>query len=71
MNSGASPADMASMYQGSSNSNSGGGDTHHHYNISAIDAKGFDTFLRNGGARQIIKHTNNYASQYAGDGISG
>jgi hypothetical protein len=71
MNSGASPAEMASMYRGADGSGSSGGDIHHHYNISAIDAKGFDSFLRNGGARQIVKHVNNFASQYAGDGISG
>jgi hypothetical protein len=70
MQSGASPAEVASMYRGADGT-SGGGDTHHHYNINAIDAKGFDSFLRNGGARQIVKHVNNFASQYAGDGISG
>jgi hypothetical protein len=71
MQSGASPAEIASMYKGSSDGGNSGGDTHHHYNINAIDAKGFDSFLRNGGARQIVKHVNHFASQYAGDGISG
>jgi hypothetical protein len=74
MNSGADATDVARMYLGSGVANpsaGGGGDTHHHYSISAIDTAGFESFLRKGGARAIVKHTNNYASQYAGDGISG
>lgn len=76
MQSGASHADIAAMYlagakPSSSSSSPSGGDTHHHWNVNALDAKSFDGFLKNGGARQITKHTNNYNSQYAGDGISG
>jgi hypothetical protein len=71
MNSGASPDDIAQMYGAGSPNANGGGDTHHHYSISAIDAKSFDSFLRNGGAKTIARHTNQYATRYAGDAASG
>jgi hypothetical protein len=74
MNSGADATDVARMYLGAGSSSSasgGGGDTHHHWTVNAVDARGFESMLRNGGARLIVKHTNQYASQYAGDGISG
>ena len=74
MNSGASAGDIASMYlagakpSGAASSPSGG-DTHFH--IHTLDTKTMDSWLKNGGARQITKHQNTYAGQYAGDGISG
>jgi len=71
---GASSSDIAAMYLAGSRpftSAPSGGDTHHHYSISALDAKSFSSFLKNGGAQTIVKHTNRYASQYAGDGING
>lgn len=71
MNDGASPDDIAAMYSGGG-SGSGGGDTHYHsWSINAMDSKSFDSFLRNGAARSIVKATNQYTTKYAGDGISG
>jgi hypothetical protein len=70
MNAGASQDDIAQMYGGGGGSG-GGGDTHHHYNINALDPKSFDSFLRGGGARSIVKALNQQATRYAGDGISG
>ena len=69
MNAGASPDDIAGMYGGGSGS--GGGDTHHHYSISALDPKSFDSFLRGGGARTMIKALNQQATRYAGDSSGG
>jgi hypothetical protein len=75
MNSGASASDVAKMYLSAGNSSAtasaAGGDVHHHYAVNAIDTAGFESFLRRGGARAIVKHTNSFATQYAGDGISG
>jgi hypothetical protein len=76
MNGGASATDVARMYLANSPASggpavSGGGDTHHHWNVNALDAQSFSSMLKNGGARAITKHLNSYASQYAGDGISG
>jgi hypothetical protein len=36
-----------------------------------MDARSFQHFLRNGGAKQIVKETNMRSTHYAGDGISG
>jgi len=75
MQGGATTSDIASMYlAGSKPTSSGGqsgGDTHHHWDVNTMDAKSFERFLKDGAARQITKHVNTYASQYAGDGISG
>lgn len=75
MQSGASASDVASMYLATAKPSGGSvqqpsGDTHN-WSVNALDAKSFSTFLKQGGAQQIVKHTNTYASQYAGDGISG
>jgi hypothetical protein len=75
MQGGASSGDIASMYlagskpSGSAAASPSGGDNHFH--IHAWDTKGVDSWLKNGGARQITKHQNTYATQYAGDGVSG
>jgi hypothetical protein len=75
MNSGASASDVASMYLAGANPSGGtapaaAGDTHN-WSVNALDAKSFSSFLKSGGAQLIVKHTNTYASEYAGDGISG
>jgi hypothetical protein len=76
MNGGASVGDVASMYlaqarpSSSMSMHSSGGDTHH-WSVNALDGPSFSRFLKNGGAQQIVKHTNGFKSQYAGDGISG
>ena len=77
MNGGASASDVAGMYLAASSRGGGGGSSSvksgdtHNWSVSAMDAKSFSSFLKNGGAQQIVKHTNGFASQYAGDGISG
>lgn len=76
MNGGAGVSDVAAMYLAQARpsvsmpSASSGGDTHH-WTVNALDASSFSRFLRDGGAQQIVKHVNRYASQYAGDGING
>jgi hypothetical protein len=71
MNAGASAADIASSYLSSSSrsspAQSGGGDTHFH--VHTLDTKTMSTWLRNGGAKLITNHQNQYTAQYAGDGI--
>jgi hypothetical protein len=77
MNAGASATDVARMYL--AGSPAGGGShslataaaTNHQWNVQALDAKSFDQFLRGGAARTVVKHVNQFASQYAGDGING
>jgi hypothetical protein len=76
MNSGANATDVARMYLAGSGGGgpqvvSASGGTTHQWNVQALDAKSFDQFLQGGGARTVVKHVNKFASQYAGDGISG
>jgi hypothetical protein len=67
MNDGASPKQIAAMYGADAND---GGD-HLHLHLHTMEPASFEHFLRNGGARTINKHLNNFAGQYSGDGISG
>lgn len=71
MNSGAGAADIAGAYlakSGSMGSNSrSGGENHFH--VHTLDTKTMEGWLKNGGAKLITRHQNNYAGAYAGDGI--
>jgi hypothetical protein len=70
MNAGASPEAIAAMYARPSDSGGAQGpDLHVH--IHTLDSRTTDSWMRNGGARMIAKHLNNFNTQYAGDGISG
>lgn len=75
MNAGASASDVAKMYLGSGNQSSSTmmtpAATTHQWTVHAVDAQSFEGLLKNGGARAVVKHINRFASQYAGDGISG
>jgi hypothetical protein len=76
MNSGATPSDMARSYlANSASSGASSSTTNHNYgdvNVNTMDSKSFDRFLASGdNARTVVKHVNNYATSYAGDGIGG
>ena len=72
MNAGASPSDVAAMYlKGAAPAASpaaAGDTTHHHWNVSAMDARSFKDFLVNGGGMDTIAAaTNKRDTRYAGD----
>jgi hypothetical protein len=75
MQRGASQSDIAAMYLAGAKpqSSSGGGDSYRggDVHVHTLDTKTMEGWLKGGGARLITKHTNNFKSVYAGDGISG
>ena len=73
INSGADAATLAAHYLSKMTGGGGagtpaGGDTHHHWDVTTLDAKSFRDMLRDGGAEAISGELNYYTGQYSGAG---